>query len=456
MDDGKRNLSTYSLSQRRSADMLIETPLQYRTYKRRWFGLVQLVLMNIVVSWTWLSYAPVASQSAKFYGVSNNDINWISIAFFFAFVVATVPAIISLHRSPRIAILAAAVLMLLGNWIRYVGSKNRASGQYSYAMAGTFIVGLAQPFVLGAPTRYSDLWFTTHGRLTATAVTSLANPIGSALGQLISPLWVSNTGDISNMVLYTAIIATIASVPALVIPSRPPTPSGPAGEQSKTQLRASARVLFSLELWLLLIPFFIFVGFFNSFNSLLNQILIPYGFTDDEAGIGGAVSIVVGIVCAAITSPLIARTHSYIFSIKVLVPILGLSYLIFLWMPDTRTITGPYVILAFLGASSFSLVPVALEFLTEISHPLGPEVTSTIAWAGGQVFGAVFLIIGGHLIDGDDGHPPQNMKRYLIFQAVIAMIAAPIPLVLGLFGRMDKVELRRHNTDMSAPTVGTA
>lgn len=28
-----------------------DAPIQYRTYKRRWFGLLQLVLMNIVVSW---------------------------------------------------------------------------------------------------------------------------------------------------------------------------------------------------------------------------------------------------------------------------------------------------------------------------------------------------------------------------------------------------------------------
>ncbi|OAA79011.1 cell surface receptor/MFS transporter [Akanthomyces lecanii RCEF 1005] len=455
--DGKVGSPVYSVGEhpdtdRRLTDSSTATPAtQYRTYKRRWFGLVQLVLMNIVVSWCWLSYAPVADKSASYYGVSNNDINWISIAFFFAFVVAAVPAIIALHRSPRIAILISAVLMFLGNWIRYAGSKNRSGGHYGYAMGGTFVIGLAQPFVLGAPSAYSDLWFTTRGRLAATAVTSLANPFGSALGQLINPLWVSSVGDISNMVLYVAIIASVACVPALAIPSRPPTPPGPTGETPKIELRASARhVLSSLELWLMLIPFFIFVGFFNSFNSLLNQILVPYGFTDDEAGIGGAVSIVVGIVCAAITSPLIARTHSLILSIKVLIPILGLSYLVLLWMPETHDaagVAGPYVIMAVLGASSFSLVPVALEFLTEVSHPLGPEVTSTVAWAGGQIFGAVFLIIGNHLVDGDNGDPPHNMKRYLIFQAVVSMVVVPIPLMLGLFGRKDKVVLRRFKGD---------
>lgn len=197
----------------------------------------------------------------------------------------------------------------------------------------------------------------------------------------------------------------------------------------------------------MLIPFFIYVGFFNSFNSLLNQILVPYGFTDDEAGVGGAVSIGVGIVSAAITSPIIARTHSLILAIKILIPLLGLCYLVFLWMPATRDIAGPYVIMAILGASSFSLVPIGLEFLTEVSHPLGPEVTSTVAWAGGQIFGAVFLIIGGQLAAGDEADPPQNMHRYLVFQAVIAMAVVPIPLMLGLFGRKDKVELRRYKTD---------
>lgn len=53
MDDGKSDSPIYSLREQPTAEMsLSETPTQYRTYKRRWFGLFQLVLMNIVVSWT--------------------------------------------------------------------------------------------------------------------------------------------------------------------------------------------------------------------------------------------------------------------------------------------------------------------------------------------------------------------------------------------------------------------
>lgn len=41
--------------------------------------------------------------------------------------------------------------------------------------------GFAQPFVLSAPTRYSDLWFSDKGRVSATALASLANPLGGAV-----------------------------------------------------------------------------------------------------------------------------------------------------------------------------------------------------------------------------------------------------------------------------------
>ena len=112
--------------------------------------------------------------------------------------------------------MAAAALILVGNWVRYAGSAHRSGGSIAAAMIGEVLIGFAQPFVLAAPTRYSDLWFTNRGRVAATAVTSLANPLGAALGQLINPFWVQSPGDISPMVLYISIIVrfTPASLPA--------------------------------------------------------------------------------------------------------------------------------------------------------------------------------------------------------------------------------------------------
>lgn len=168
---------------------------------------------------------------------------------------------------------------------------------------------------------------------------------------------------------------------------------------------------------------------------------------DTDAGIAGALLIVVGLVAAAISSPIIDRTKAFVTWTKSAVPIIGLCYLVFVWMPGTRSVAGPYIVLSVLGAASFSLIPVVIELLVELTHPISPEVTSTLAWSGGQLLGGCFIVISDALKAGEDGTPPGNMYRALVFTAVIAMAVLPLPLCLGLFGRGDNVTLKRMRSD---------
>ncbi|KAI0396593.1 major facilitator superfamily domain-containing protein [Xylariaceae sp. FL0594] len=420
----------------------------YRTYKRRWFGLVQLTLLNIVVSWDWLTFSPVVSSAAEYYGRSESDINWFSTAFLLAFPAIAPLAIYMLHLGPKPSIMTAAVFTILGNVIRVAGSHSSQGGNYGAVMAGQILIGLAQPFVLSAPTRYSDMWFSARGRVAATALPSLANPFGAAIGQLVVPAIATKASEVSLAVIVVTAISVIVALPAFFIPAAPPTPPGPSGLTPKASLKSSRHLLKSVELWLIMIPFAVYVGFFNSISSLLNQILVPYGFSADEAGIAGAVLIVVGLVASAIASPILDRTKTFLLAVKVVVPLIGLSFLAFVFVPATRSRAGAYVVLAVLGGASFALVPVALELLCELGHPMSPEVTSTIAWGGGQLLGAVFIIISDALKAGNKGaNPPENLDRALIFTAVVALVIMPLPLSLGLFGRGDRLVLRRLRSD---------
>ncbi|KAL8394678.1 hypothetical protein RB595_002573 [Gaeumannomyces hyphopodioides] len=389
----------------------------WKVYKRRWFGVVQLTLLNAVVSWDWLTFSPVPAHAAAYFGNSESAINWLSIAFLLAFPVASPAVMYVLHMGPKPSIVVSAVLVLLGNWLRYAGVRaGDGSGNFGLVMFGQILTGLAQPFVLAAPTRYSDLWFTSSGRVAVTALMSLANPLGAALGQLIVPFMVMGPADIPNMVLYVAIISSVCALPAFFIPAAPPTPAAPSGETRKADILESLRLLIvSPEFWMLFIPFAFYVGFFNSISSLLNQIMVPYGYSNDEAGIAGAVLIVVGLVAAAATSPIIDRTKAFILTIKILIPVIAVSYLAFIWMPGTREgggLAGPYVVLA--------------------------------------VLGACFIVISDALKEGPDGSPPLNMTRALVFQAVLAIAAAAPPLCIGLFGRQDKIHLRRVASEQMA------
>jgi MFS family permease len=177
----------------------------FKVYKRRWFGLVQLTLLNIVVSWDWLTFSPVISSAADFYNTSESAVNWFSTAFLLCFVAISPVVIYVLHWGPKPSIITSSLLTLCGNWIRYGGTRT-SPPSFGLTMFGQILIAFSQPFVLAAPTRYSDLWFTNRGRVAATALTSLANPFGAALGQLIIPFWVYSASDVPNAVLYVAII----------------------------------------------------------------------------------------------------------------------------------------------------------------------------------------------------------------------------------------------------------
>lgn len=217
-------------------------------------------------------------------------------------------------------------------------------------------------------------------------------------------------------------------------------------------------MLGTLEFWLILIPFAVYVGFFNSVSSLIAQILTPFGFTQTDAGIAGAILIVVGLVTAAVMSPITDRWKHYLGSIRVLVPIVVASYIGLIFAPSSPAGIAPsYVVMALMGASSFALLPIVLEYLVEITYPFSPEIGSTICWTGGQLLGACFILIQDALKAGAQADPPSNMRNALIFSAVVSFVAAPFPLAIGLFGRT--VKRRRLDVDrgiaLDASETGT-
>ncbi|KAK3114810.1 hypothetical protein LTR53_006506, partial [Teratosphaeriaceae sp. CCFEE 6253] len=355
-------------SGRRSEDpdaVVADDAVQYRVYKRRFIGLAQLMALNLVVSWDWLTFAAVSTTSAAYFDVSEASINWLSTAyvyrplspplvFLFAFVPMTPLVIYTLNKGgPKTSILASSALVLVGNWIRYAGTRAHG-GNFPIVMLGQILVGFAQPFVLAAPTRYSALWFSDAGRVSATALASLANPLGAALGQLVGPLWATGSkadGGIPNLVLYTSLLSTLVTLPAPFIPASPPTPPSRLAASETLALRPALRALpRNLDFWLLALPFAIYVGFFNAVSSLLNQILSPYGFTETDAGIAGGLLILVGLVASAVVSPLVDRTRQHLLVIKLLVPLIATAYLLLIFMPATRAVGGPYAVCALLGA----------------------------------------------------------------------------------------------------------
>jgi MFS family permease len=218
------------------------------------------MLMNIVVSWDWLTYAPVTDVTQSWFSLSSpTPVNWLSNAIFFTFVLATPFALYTLNMHGfRPAITTASALVFVGNWVRYASAQHKS---FAGVMVGQVLIGLAQPFVLSSATYYSDLWFTSRSRVSATALASLSNPFGAALGQLVNPMIAQHAAQVPKMTLAVALIASVAAAPWAFVPARPPLPPCASASEAKMSVTSALRAVFTNRGFVLIFILVIFFWF---------------------------------------------------------------------------------------------------------------------------------------------------------------------------------------------------
>ena len=64
---------------------------QFKLYGYRWVVLAVFMFINITIQMLWITYAPITSLAAKFYGVSDLKIGMLSMTFMIAFIPLSIP-----------------------------------------------------------------------------------------------------------------------------------------------------------------------------------------------------------------------------------------------------------------------------------------------------------------------------------------------------------------------------
>ncbi|KAE8423630.1 hypothetical protein BDV36DRAFT_279149 [Aspergillus pseudocaelatus] len=206
-------------------------------YKCHFIGVAYLVLLSIVVSWgnlivPWVIYPVAPVTSAGSLNVSVNTITLLSTSTLFTY--CTTVERLGLRESN----IATSVLLLVGN---------------SFVM-----VGLAQPFCLSIPSKFSE---------------------SAALGQFVNPSLAKILDDIPRIILIISTISLLAIIP-LFFHSKPLTAPS----------IATADVAKKRNFWLLSLLFSIYVVLFNSTIILINK----------EVGVIERILISAGLLGAAI------------------------------------------------------------------------------------------------------------------------------------------------------------
>ncbi|HWR10427.1 MAG TPA: MFS transporter [Rectinemataceae bacterium] len=275
----------------------MENGKEYRAYASRWLVLGVYMLVNMTIQILWISYAPVTTQSSLFYGVSELRIGFFSMAFMLVFIPLSIPISWLIDKfgcKPVVA--AGAIVTGICGILRGV-----AGADFGLAIAMTIGMAAAQPVFLNSWTKVSALWFPANERATAVGLLTLANLLGAAVGQVLTPI-LTETMSIPSVQLYYGIAASAAALLFLLIArEKPATPPDASAESERALMLdglKSALALKSFRRYLVMA--FIGLGIFNGVTTWIEGIVRPRGFDSKQAGVAIAVMLVAGILGAVV------------------------------------------------------------------------------------------------------------------------------------------------------------
>ncbi|KAL5499054.1 hypothetical protein ACEPAH_1572 [Sanghuangporus vaninii] len=541
------------------------SPVQFRLYRRRRVGVLGIIVLNIVAGMSLTWFGPIANKTSETFGISLDEVNWLGniVACTYIVVSPLVPIMCS-RFGLRVSYAIGTGFLILSAWIRYAGTARslNSRGAYALLIIGQFISAIPQiVFQILAP-KFSETWFDLKGRTTATMLMSVSNPVGTALGQLISPM----INNIRTSILVLGIISTAVAPFTLLIGAKPPTPPSYSGSQPSHHFFTTLRAIFGLlpspsshasnladhggvfssnsvspsaipetetgvnpdspisqmskadssvedrmlelgtphrdapagaselargdgsslhadadaymtmrervDFIILTAGFSVLVAGINTFSILSNEILEPYGYSEDTAGLMGAALLLSGLVAAFATAPLFDRvlTHHLGLSLRVAVPFIAAAWVSLIWAVRPNNTGALYAIFVIIGVASISMLPVTLELGCELTRnsdassailwwsaniacivfTLGPSVSQTLNLTSDDSDFSIGLTVMSALRAPSDASPPQNMHRSLIYSG--ASICGGTVFVLFLRGQ----QRRRERDESFAAAAATS
>ncbi|PIS27111.1 MAG: MFS transporter [Candidatus Marinimicrobia bacterium CG08_land_8_20_14_0_20_45_22] len=357
----------------------------FKVYGYRWIVLSAFMLVVAVNQLLWITFAPITSKAAHFYGVSDISIGLLSMSFMIVYIIMSFPAswVIDTYGI-RIAVGIGAALTGLFGLLRGLEAEN-----FTLVFISQIGIAVGQPFILNAVTKVAARWFPIHERATASGFGTLAMYFGIFLGLVLTPYLVIGFGISGMLVIYGIISAIIAVVFLGFVKEYPPTPPcSPEQEVRTLVLDGLKETLKKKDFIFLMLIFFVCLGVFNAVATWIENIVAPRGFSITQAGITGGLMIAGGVVGAIVVPTISDRFRKRI-------PFLVLSLILATIGFVGITFTTHYGLLllsaSILGFFLLGAGPIGFQYGAEIAFP-APEGTSNgLLLLMGQISGISFI-----------------------------------------------------------------
>jgi len=352
----------------------------------------------------WLTYAPVDTATAHYYGVSVSAVGWLAEIFPLLYVVLAIPAGRLLDTHFRPALLAGGALMAAGGLLRLGGPT------FAWAMAGQLAVAVAQAIVLSAIGKVSADYLPADRRATGIAVASAGSFAGMLLALILGPT-VGAHGQIERLLIVQAVLGVLAAA-ALALTLRKP---GNPNVESAVIEGGAVRALWALPAMRTLCGLaFVGFGVFVAIATWLQTLFHPAGISEQSAGFLLLGMVVAGIAGCALLPPLVARrgAERTFMRAAVLASALGSAALGVFTVVGARA--GVIVLMGFLMLPALPVILTAAERLAGRAE----GTAGALVWMAGNFGGLVVALIVQALVD----------KPLAAFLAMAAVSLLGLPL----------------------------
>ncbi|XP_063770686.1 solute carrier family 49 member A3 [Pseudophryne corroboree] len=375
---------------------------QYQVYRRRWFYLAVVCLINSSNAMLWISFAPVANLTASYFNCSLDTVNYLALVY----VIVSIP--IGFVASWLLDTLGLRYAVIISSWLNMLGSivrgasaielLNTGNSKLYYLFVGQCICAVAQPLVLFVPAKLAAVWFPEHQRATANMIASMSNPFGIFLANILSPVIVSKAEQIPILHGVYGIPAVLACTLATAgfTKRAPPTPPSASAHNSTSEPFFSGlkQLMKNKAYIVLMICFGTGLGVFTAFSTFLEQILCFKDYSNFISGLCGALFILFGAVGALLCGLYVDRTKKFTEVVKISFVMSALTITVFAVVSNLRNQTVLLVIIcSLLGFFGFANYPIAMELAVECSYPVGEGSSTGLAFISGQVQGLIFMML---------------------------------------------------------------
>ncbi|MGH8146027.1 MAG: MFS transporter [Rhodanobacteraceae bacterium] len=340
----------------------------------------------------WLRLAPITSQTVGQYGVKPSDVGNLSVLFSGLFILLGLPAGTLIDRiSVRATLRTSAILMVVGTAARCIAPT------YRWLVAGTVLLAIAQPVVMGVLGKLVLTWFDPAEHTKATSIGSMAIFIGVGLAFTLIPLM---AGYSIYFTLFIDVIAScmLALVTFLAVPYDESSSMGTVSSAANIPKRTGLKILWRSPLFMtLILLIFLSNGYFNALFTWLSPILVARHFDTQRAGVV-ALSTLIGGVLAISLVPMVTR-WAHINSRRFVCMVIGCAVPLTMAMFLVNSFLVLCIVMFLLGGALLSSLPILIRLVIDSAGSNHAGIAMSVFWLVGAVGATALTSTIGALAD---------------------------------------------------------